>query len=312
LVDFRTLRFGIEVETTGATRGTVARAIQSVVGGEVLHVGSPSAFDPHEVTDSRGRIWRVVADSSLSDAPPDKRAEIVSPILSYSEIPELQEVIRAVRHVAAKSSHQAGVHVHLDCSEFDGKSLINLAKLYHKQEELILKAFGVSEQRMNRYAKPMDPAFIARIEKCKKRDASEMNRLWYGYQKPNPGRYDIERYSAVNFTSFLVRSSVEFRVFEFPTETLHAGMVRAWVTFVLALGARALNCRCTSSRKRDFDLETARFDFRVFLLHLGLIGDDYKAVRAHLLRLLPGDSAFRRGRPSRDEKDVKEASVCVD
>ena len=312
MVDFRSLRFGIEIESTGATRGTVARAIQSVVGGEVLHVGSPSAFDPHEVTDSRGRIWRVVADSSLSDAPPDKRAEIVSPILSYSDLPELQEVIRAVRHAGAKSSRQAGVHVHLDCSEFDGKSLINLAKLYHKQEELILKAFGVSEQRLNRYAKPMNPDFIARIEKCKKRDASEMNRLWYGYQKPNPGRYDIERYSSVNFTSLFVRGSVEFRLFEFPTEILHAGMVRAWVTFVLALGARALNCRCTSSRKRKFDPETARFDFRVFLLHLGLIGDDYKAVRAHLLRLLPGDSAFRRGRPSRDEKGTKEVGVCVE
>ena len=312
MVDFRSLRFGIEIESTGATRGDVARAIQSVVGGETRHVGSPACFDPHEITDSRGRIWRVVADSSLSDAPPDKRAEIVSPILGYTDIPELQAVIRSVRQAGAKSSRQAGVHIHLDCSDFDGKSLVNLAKLYHKQEELILKAFGVSPERMNRYAKPMNPAFIARIEKCKKIDASEMNRLWYGYQKPNPGRYDVERYSAVNFTSLFIRGSVEFRLFEFPTQKLHAGMVRAWVIFVLALGARALNCRCTSSRKRAFDPQTARFDFRVFLLHLGLIGNDYKVVRAHLLRLLPGDSAFRRGRPKRDERGAKEVPVCVD
>ena len=108
----------------------------------------------------------------------------------------LQEVIRAVRHAGAKSSHQAGVHVHLDCSGFDGKSLINLAKLYHKQEALILKAFGVSEQRMNRYAKPMNPEFIARIESCRRREVSEMNRLWYGYHRANPGRYDPERYYA--------------------------------------------------------------------------------------------------------------------
>jgi len=92
LVDFRSLRFGIEIESTGAARGDVARAIQSVVGGEVRHVGSPACFDPYEVTDSRGRIWRVVADSSLSDAPPDKRAEMVSPILGYGDIPELQRM----------------------------------------------------------------------------------------------------------------------------------------------------------------------------------------------------------------------------
>ena len=310
-MDFKTLRFGIEIETTGVTRGDVARAIQSVVGGEVQHVGVPSAFDPHEVVDSCGRIWRVVADSSLSDAPPDKRAEIVSPILSYSEIPELQEVIRAVRHAGAKSSKQAGVHVHLDCSEFDGKSLINLAKLYHKQEALILKAFGVSSERMNRYAKPMNPEFIARIEKCRKRDASEMNRLWYGYQKPNPGRYDIERYSSVNFTSLFVRGSVEFRLFEFPTEILHAGMVRAWVVFVLALGARALNCRCTSSRRREFNAESSRYDFRVFaVINLGIKGSDMANVRKHLLANLSGDCSFKHGRKSRPGK--KEAAACVD
>lgn len=310
MVDFRSGRFGIEIETTGATRGDVARAIQSVVGGEVRHVGSPACFDPYEITDSRSRVWRVVADSSLSDTPPGKRAEIVSPILSYTDLPELQQVIRSVRQAGAKSSRQAGVHVHLDCSEFDGKSLINLAKLYHKQEALILKAFGVSEERMNRYAKPMNPEFISRIEKCKKRDVSVINSLWYGRHRENPGRYDPQRYFAVNFTSYLVRGSVEFRLFEFPTEKLHAGMVRAWVIFVLALGVRAQNSRCTSSRKRVYDPETARFDFRVFLLHLGLIGTDYKVVRAHLLRLLPGDSAFRRGRPSKAGK--KEAATCVD
>jgi hypothetical protein len=312
LVDFRSGRFGIEIETTEATRGDVARAIQSVVGGEVRHIGHPECYDPHEVTDSRGRIWRVVADSSLSDTAPDKRAEIVSPILSYSEIPELQQVIRAVRHTGAKSSRQAGVHIHLDCSDFDGKSQINLAKLYHKQEALILKAFGVSEQRMNRYAKPMNPEFIARIEKCKKRDASEMNRLWYGYQKPHPGRYDIERYSSVNFTSYLVRSSVEFRLFEFPTEKLHAGMVRAWVIFVLALGARALNCRCTSSRKRHFDPDTARYDFRVFaVINLGIMGPDMANVRRHLLANLSGDSSYKHGRKS--SNDAKpEAKACAD
>jgi hypothetical protein len=296
MVDFKSLRFGVEVECTGQTRETVARAIQFVVGGEVRHIGTPQTFDPWEVTDSDGRIWRVVADSSLSDVEPELRAEVVSPILSYDEIPDLQEVIRAVRKCGGHSSPKAGVHIHLDCSEFDGKSLINLAKLYHKQEALILKAFGVSEERMNRYAKPMNPEFIQRIEKCRKREVSAINKLWYGYHKARPQRYDPERYASVNFTSYLIRSSVEFRLFQFPTEKLHAGMLRAWIVFVLALGARALNCRGTSSRRREFDPESARFDFRVFLLHLGLIGDEFKAVRSHLLNLMPGDSAWKHGR----------------
>ena len=314
MIDFRSLRFGCEVETVGQARHTVAEAIQSVVGGEVTHVGTPSAYDPWEVLDSRGRTWKVVADSSLSDVSAHLRAEIVSPILTHGDIPELQEVIRAVRRCGSKSSPKAGVHIHLDCSQFDGKSLINLAKLYHKQESLIFKAFGVSEERMNRYAKPMNPEFIQRIENTRKREVSEINSLWYGYQKANPQRYDPERYAAVNFTSYMVRGSVEFRLFQFPDSKLHAGMLKAWIIFVLALGARALNCRSTSSRKRQFDPESARYDMRVFLLHLGLIGDEFKTARAHLLYLMPGDSAWKHGRkmPCGDGMVAKEAGTCAD
>jgi hypothetical protein len=36
----------------------------------------------------------------------------------------------------------------------------------------------------------------------------------------------------------------------------------------------------------------------VFLLRLGLIGDEFKTARKHLLAPLPGDSAFKRGRPA--------------
>jgi len=307
MADLKEQRFGVEVEVVGQKRKVVAEAVQSVVGGTVKYIGHPSCYDPFELVDDKGRTWRVVADSSLTDVPAELRAELVSPILGYDDIPELQEVVRAVRRAGARSCPRAGVHIHLDCSGFECKSLINLAKLYNKQEPLILKAFGVSEERMNRYAKPMDQAFIARIEKCRRRDASEMNRLWYGYHKTSPQRYDPERYHSINFTSYLVRGSVEFRLFQFPTQKLHAGMLRAWIVFVLAPGARALNCRCSSSRKREFSEESARFDFRVFLLHLGLIGDEWKVVRSHLLSMMPGDAAWKHGR--KNGKDAKPVSV---
>ncbi len=120
-----------------------------------------------------------------------------------------------------------------------------------------------------------------------------------------------ERYAAVNYTSYLVRGSVEFRLFQFPTEKLHAGLVRAWVTFVLALGARALGCRCTSSRRREFDPETARYDFRGFaVINLGIMGPDMAGVRKHLLANLSGDCSFKHGRKKSTGK--KEVPACAD
>ena len=124
----RTLRFGIEIETVGQTRERVAQAIQQVVGGTVRHVGTPYCYDPWQVTDARGRIWKVMADSSLSAAK-HLQAEVVSPILTYDDIEELQEVVRAVRRARAKVDASCGIHIHVDAARFDAKALRNLVKI---------------------------------------------------------------------------------------------------------------------------------------------------------------------------------------
>ena len=96
-MDLRELHFGVEIETVRRTRKRVAEAIQSVVGGNVTHPGRPGVFDPWEVADEQGRTWKVVSDASLSHVPSHLRAEVVTPVLAYGDIPTLQEVIRAVR-----------------------------------------------------------------------------------------------------------------------------------------------------------------------------------------------------------------------
>ena len=153
MVDLKDLRFGIEIEVVDRDRGTVARAIQSVVGGTVTHVGTPTCYDPYEVAADDGRVWRVVADSSLSSVAANLRAEVVSPILAYGDIPQLQDVVRAVRQAGCKTCQQAGMHVHVGAELFTGKALANLAKLVYKQEPLILMALGVSQDRLAHYTK---------------------------------------------------------------------------------------------------------------------------------------------------------------
>jgi hypothetical protein len=163
-----TLRFGIEIETIGQTREVVARAIQSVVGGEVRHVGTPFCYDPWKVIDQRGRTWQVMADASLN-APKDLQAEIVSPILHYEDIAELQEVVRAVRHAGAKSHESAGIHLHVDAARFDARAVTNLVKIFHKQEALIQHALGISPNRLSTFCKSIDPRFLERLERNRPR-----------------------------------------------------------------------------------------------------------------------------------------------
>jgi len=140
----------------------------------------------------------------------------------------------------------------------------------------------------------MSPDFIARLERYKPCTKDQLNRIWYGQRNTCPQHYDSTRYYGVNFHNVWYRGTVEFRWFE---GTLHAGKVKSYVQFVLALAAKGLNGRAASSRKREFRPESAKYDFRVFLLHLGLIGDEFKTARKHLLSAMPGDAAFKRGRP---------------
>lgn len=303
------LRFGIEIETIKRSRGDVARAIQSIVGGEVKHVARPSRYDPWQVTDSDGRIWKVVADSSLTSVPANLRAEVVSPVLNYEDVTTLQDVVRAVRKCGATVDDKCGMHIHIDSSAFDGRTLANLAKIVHKQEPLILTALGVSEARMREYTKPVSSDLIAKIERSRPNTKEQMNRIWYGYHNENPQHYDSTRYHGMNLHNVWYRGTIEFRWFE---ATLHAGKVKAAIQFVLAIAAKALNQRGASSRKREFNPSCAKYDFRVFLIHLGLIGDEFKTARQHLLHAMPGDAAWKNGRPKKNKPEVAVAAVGGD
>ena len=157
-----THRFGIEIETIGQTRDTIARAIQSVIGGQIYAIGS----EWHAKQDD-GRVWKVVHDASLTNVAPERRAEVVSPILTYADMDKLQEIVRAVRKTGAKVDEKCGIHVHIDATDMTATQIVNLTKIVYKQEEIIIMALGIQQTRMERYTKPIDPTFIAKIENQK-------------------------------------------------------------------------------------------------------------------------------------------------
>jgi len=291
----KTLRYGIEIETIGQTRETVARAIATVVGGSASRACGASCYDAWKVVAADGRTWKVMADSSLS-APFHLQAEVVSPILTYADLDALQEVVRAVRRAGAKVDASCGIHIHVDAARFDAKGLANLVKMVNKQEQLIEHALGMNERRRSTYCRGIDAGFLARIESSRPANLDALNIAWYGYRNTQPTHYDTTRYRGVNLHNVWYRGTVEFRWFD---STLHAGKVKAYIQFVLALAAKALAARSASSKRREFNPATAKYDFRVVLLGLGLIGDEFKTARKHLLGGLDGSAAWKNGRPAR-------------
>jgi len=294
MTTMKEIRYGVEIETIKLEREAAAKAIQSVVGGSVRYAGG--TYDAWECRAADGRIWRSVNDSSLTAAPSHLRAEVVTPILNYADLDTLQEVIRALHKAGARPHACCGIHIHIDGANFDAKSLNNLAKIWYKQENLIIAALGTSPARLQSYTRPMNSEFIERIERKHPKTREEFTEAWYGYRNTNPEHYDRSRYTTLNFHSFAFRGSIECRAFE---STLHAGRVKAYIQFVLALGAKALNSHAACSKKREYTPATAKYDFRVFgILNLGLTGDEFKNTRKHLLANLSGSAAWKNGRPT--------------
>ena len=267
-----------------------------MVGGTVRYVGMPACYDPYEVIAADGRVWRVMADASLS-APRSLQAEVVSPILRYEDIEMVQRVVRAVRACGAKVDASCGLHIHIGSKELGVSGLVNLTKMVHKQQDLIHTALGIQQHRLGRWCRPVETTLIERIERNRPRTLDDLNIAWYGYRNSAPQHYDHTRYHGLNLHNVYYRNTVEFRWFE---ATLHAGKVKAYLQLVYAICLKARDAKAASSKKRPFNKETAKYDFRVFLLKLGLIGDEFKTARKHLLDNLEGSAAWKNGRPERD------------
>lgn len=120
----------------------------------------------------------------------------------------------------------------------------------------------------------------------------QLKQAWYGVRDGSNDHYNWTRYYALNLHSVFYHGTVEWRCFE---STLHAGVVRANITLALAISAQAINQTKTQSKKTPVT-ENPAFTFRTFLLRLGLVGEEYKNVRMHLLKNLPGDPAWRYDR----------------
>lgn len=75
--------------------------------------------------------------------------------------------------------------------------------------------------------------------------------------------------------------------------------VAAYTWLISALCALAKEQKRVNAREKP--VENEKFAFRVFLIRLGFVGDEYKAARKLLLKNLSGNSAFKNGAPAKAE-----------
>ncbi len=297
--------FGVEVEMTGITREQAAWALAEYFGTAPFHYGG--TYDGWSVKDPEGKEWKLVSDSSIhgerwtgteymTDNIKALRVEMVSPKLTYSELPKLQECVRRVRKAHAKVNGSCGIHVHVDAANHNRQSLKNLIGIMYSKEDILFKALQVSESRAERWCKKVREPMLRQartLSSDETTDLTQLEQVWYEGVVENTQHYNRTRYYALNLHSFFYRGTVEWRCFN---STLHAGKVAAYVNLCLAISAQAIAQRSTVMRKTHSENEL--FTFRVWLVRLGLNGDEFKHTRDHLLEHLEGDRSWRYSKDS--------------
>ncbi len=298
----KTLNFGIEIEMTGITRTKAAGIIAAYFGTSRRHTGE--AYDTYEADDRTGRTWKAVRDGSIETQKKENGAtvsasgaystEVVSPILHYEDIEDLQEIVRRLRKAGALVNGSTGIHIHVGAERFTPQTLRNLVNIVASKEDLLYKALKVSRNREIRYCKKTNSVFLAALNKKKPQTMAAIADLWYEEAPYGRGHhYNSSRYHAANLHATFTKGTVEFRLFN---GTLHAGEIKSYIQLCLAIAHQALRQKKATPRTTASTNE--KYTFRVWLLRLGLIGEEFATARHHLLKHLEGDIAFRHGRPA--------------
>lgn len=294
---------GVEIEMTGITREKAAEVASRFLGGTIERTFD--SYDTYKIKTPDNRIWKIMSDgsivtkkkekSSLTSADKSYSVELVTPILKYDEdIETLQELIRKLRHAGAisESKLQCGIHIHIGAKEHTPNTLKNLVNLMAAKEDLIYKSLDIDPERV-RYCKKVNENLIETINKNRPKTLKALADIWYseyGVESRNR-HYHSSRYHGLNLHSTFTKGTIEFRLFN---GTMHAGKIRSYIVFCLAISHQALKQKSASAKRTHTDNE--KYTFRCWLLRLGLIGDEFKNCRQHLMKVLDGNAAWRTPR----------------
>ena len=296
--DMRQQRWGLELEFTGISRYQAALAAAELFGTSHQYSSDQTA-SRYVVKDSQNRQWTFMGDGSIK--PQQKvdgeivrvgnefAVELVTPICTYADIETLQELVRKLRKAGAFVNPSCGIHVHVDGANHTPRSIRNIINIVASKNDLLYKSLGILPER-KKYCEQLDSHLIEQMHRFKPQTMERIADIWYrGYSMQRDYRYHDSRYHFLNLHSFLNgNGTLEFRGFN---ATLHAGKVKSYIQLSLAMCHQAKIQKSASRMVTQTD--NPKYTFRTYLLRLGLIGDEFKTARQHLLEPLPGNIAWR-------------------
>lgn len=288
--------FGIEIELTGITRQNAAKVIANYFGTTSSYIGT--YYKVYGATDRKGRTWKAMSDGSINcqvkkdgriySANSDYSCEIVSPILQYEDIEDLQNIVRELVKAGAMANASCGIHVHVDGANHTPESLTRLLNFATGRQDLFYEALQIGA-RADRWCHKISPELLKAMKAGGKESRDAAERVWYSTANDGyPGtidhqHYNSTRYHGINLHAYFTKGTVEFRLFN---GTTHAGKIKAYIQFCLAMSAWAIETDDNRKYFKDCSGYTqeqkAALMMRVLVNRLGMRGHEFKTARLHL------------------------------
>lgn len=280
----KNLKFGVEIELGGESRKKASEIIANYFGTENFYEGT--YYDIWSAKDRQNRTWKVMSDASVHAG--NESCEVVTPLLGYEDIEDLQEIVRKLRKNGFKADDTCGIHVHVDNSGMTANQIKNLVNLVSGREELIYQALKIKEHNREKWCQKTSLTFKQELNAMKKLSVDEIKKCWYmtqcGIEDGSYQHYNSSRYHLLNLHSMWQGKGIEFRCFN---GTTHAGEIKAYIQLCLALVAKAKALKFAQTRQIA---HTDSFVSMLYVLdYLGLKGEEFKTCRYHLTKNISHD-----------------------
>lgn len=219
----RNRKFGLEVEFQGSTE----RVLAELVSRGLAQSRSMSNYSQNSDT-----YWIVKGDASV-----ERGGELVSPPLLMDDPDQRGQVAKAVEALTAAGvqPHQtAGIHVHINASDLDGKQVVGVARTFTKFEDQIYRiaSSGWLTVRNYRWCKPIERATVEKIAKARTKE--QLATAWYGAREAHhmSGHGHHSRYHGLNLHSYFYRGTIEFRIFN---SSINIKRIEAYIILAMAI-----------------------------------------------------------------------------
>ena len=207
-------------------------------------------------------------------------------ITSEGEVVEFESIINGrVEEEAASESAETettGFEVAVPLEGHTGNTLRNLVNMVFSKQALIKKSLGITSNII-------EDDFCTKINEGKIETLEDFKLVLESAGE--------NRCPGIAFE--LNNNSIAFRFFKWEASP---EKIKAYTQLVALLNQSAKVLKHASAKSKDTDND--KFTFRVWLVKIGMVGDEYKIARKVLLERLKGNSAFRSG--SKPEKVAAE------